>query len=111
MPTLIVILEVAVNFQVGKYLKLTPVIDCDHRSIQEKARDLTRGQEDIIGKAKSLFYFVRDEIKYNPYVPRFLAEQFRASNTLSRGGLLCSKGGSSLCLSPSCGNPSSSRIG
>jgi transglutaminase-like putative cysteine protease len=77
------------NFQMEKYLAPTATIDCDSNSIQEKARDLTKGQEDTITKAKSLFYFVRDEIKYNPYLPKYLPEHFRASNTLSRGEGYC----------------------
>jgi transglutaminase-like putative cysteine protease len=67
-----------------KYLKPTAVIDCDNISIQEKAKDLTKGQENTIENAKSLFYFVRDEIRYNIYVPKSLAEHFQASNTLSQ---------------------------
>ena len=77
------------NLQMEKYLKSTPVIDCDHPSIQEKNRDLTKGQEDVVKKAISLFYFVRDEIRYNIYVPKSLPEHFRASNTLSRGKGYC----------------------
>jgi transglutaminase-like putative cysteine protease len=75
------------NLQIREYLKPTPVIDCDSPSIQEKTRDLTKGREDII--AKSLFYFVRDNIKYNMHVPKSLSEDFRASNTLSRGEGYC----------------------
>ena len=72
------------NLQMEKYLKPTPVIDCNHPSIQEKAKDLTKGREDVIEKARSLFYFVRDEIRYNIYVSRSRPEHFRASNTLSK---------------------------
>jgi len=68
----------------GKYLTPTPIIDCDSPAIQERTKDLTKGQENVIEKAKSLFYFVRDEIKYNMYVSKSLPEHFRASNTLSR---------------------------
>jgi len=68
----------------GRYLRPTPVFDCDHPSIQAKARELTRGQEDAIEKSKSLFYFARDEIKYNFYPPSSSPEDlFRASHTLS----------------------------
>ena len=72
------------NLQMEKYLKPTFVIDCSNPSIQEKSKDLTAGQEDIIKKAQSLFYFVRDEIKYNIYVSKSRPEHFQASNTLSR---------------------------
>ena len=72
------------KLQMEKYLKPTAIIDCNNPSIQEKTKDLTKGQENIIEKAKSLFYFVRDEIKYNIYLPKSLPEHFRASNTLSK---------------------------
>jgi len=72
------------NLQMGKYLEPTFVIDCNNPSIQEKTKDLTKEQEDISEKAKSLFYFVRDGIKYNIYVSKSLPEHFRASNTLSK---------------------------
>ena len=65
-------------------MKPTPVIDCNNPSIQEKTKDLTKGLENITEKARSLFYFVRDEIKYNIYVSKSLPEHFRASNTLSK---------------------------
>ncbi|MBA7586465.1 hypothetical protein ES708_28466 [subsurface metagenome] len=80
---------IPVNNLQMKYLRPTPIIDCDSVSIVAKTRDLTRGQEDIIEKAKSLFYFVRDKIKYNMYVPKSLPEHFWASNTLSRGEGYC----------------------
>ena len=72
-----------------KYLQPTPIIDCEDSSIIEKARDLTRGLEDTVERIKSLYYFVRDEIRYNPYLPKYLPEHFRASNTLSRGDGYC----------------------
>jgi transglutaminase-like putative cysteine protease len=72
-----------------KYLKSTPIIDCGHKAIQEKANEVTKRQTGVIGKASRLFYFVRDEIKYNPYLPRYLPEHFRASNTLARKEGFC----------------------
>lgn len=72
-----------------QYLKPTPIIDCDARTIQEKAQQLTRGQGEVTEKVRTLFYFVRDGIKYNPYLPRHLVEHFRASETLARGEGFC----------------------
>jgi len=72
-----------------KYLRPTPVIDCNNISLQEKAEDLTQEQENVIEKAKSLFYFVRDEVKYNMYSPFHLFEHYRASTILSRGEGYC----------------------
>ncbi len=71
-----------------KYLRPTPRIDCDNKSIREKSQDLTRSQEEVVDKAKSLFYFVRDEIKYNP-LPVHLLEDYRASKTLKTGTGFC----------------------
>jgi transglutaminase-like putative cysteine protease len=71
------------------YLKPTPSIDCDSPSIEEKAQDLTKGQKEIVEKAKSLYYFVRDEIKYDAYSPFHLPEYYRASYILSRGAGFC----------------------
>ena len=72
-----------------KYLEPTFTFDADSEAIQEKARELTEGLEDAVGKAKALFYFVRDEISYNLYVKKHMPEHFRASNTLARGKGYC----------------------
>jgi len=72
-----------------KCLKPTALIDCDHKTVQEKANEVTKGQKGMIEKAGRLFYFVRDGIKYNPYLPRYLPEHFRASDTLARGQGFC----------------------
>ena len=77
------------NLPLEEYLKPTPTIDCDTASIKEKARELTSSQEEITEKAKNLFYFVRDEIKFDPYSPRYLPEHYRASAILARGGGYC----------------------
>jgi transglutaminase-like putative cysteine protease len=67
-----------------EHLEPTQVIDCDSPSIQETAAELTKGLTDASEKAKVLFYFVRNEIKYNIYVDKYSAEHFKASNTLAR---------------------------
>ncbi len=72
-----------------KYLRPTPTFDCDNESIKGKAQDLTAGQEKVADKAKSLFYFVRDEIKYNIYVLSDLPEYYRASRILEVGEGFC----------------------
>lgn len=75
--------------EMEKYLKPTSIVDSDNPIIRNKAQEVTKGQEGPVEKARSLFYFVRDRIKYNPYVPRHLPEHFRASNTLARGEGFC----------------------
>jgi transglutaminase-like putative cysteine protease len=66
------------------YLKPTATIDCDNQLIREKAWNLTKGTNDTAAKAKNLFYWVRDEIEYNPLVPLEIFENYRASETLKR---------------------------
>jgi len=86
-----------VNLRTQEYLKPTFFIECDNPSIQQKTTDLTEEQENIIGKAKSLFYFVRDEIKYNPYASKSLPEHYRASNTLAQREGYCVQKAVLLC--------------
>ena len=72
-----------------RYLRSTSAIDCDHTLIVEKAESLTVNKRDTIDKAISLFYFVRDEIKYNMYVELHDSEHYRASRTLERKEGFC----------------------
>jgi len=75
--------------EMEKYLRPTPAIDCDHPSIIEKARSLTADKDNAADKAISLFYFVRDEIKYNLWVNLDALEHYRASATLDRKEGFC----------------------
>ncbi|GAF86460.1 unnamed protein product, partial [marine sediment metagenome] len=75
--------------EMEKYLKCTEVIDWDTKSIKEKAQALTEGLETARVKAVALYYFVRDEIKQNPYAPCQLLEDYKASSTLERGHGFC----------------------
>ena len=77
------------DLPIEEYLKPTPSIDCGAKSIKEKAQALTKGQEQTAEKARSLFYFVRDEIKYNLYSPFHLPEHYRANAILERGEGFC----------------------
>jgi hypothetical protein len=77
------------NTPLERYLRPTYWIDCDTESIKEKARDLTERNNTMSEKAKSLFYFVRDEIKYNPYPPFKNPELYRASLVLGNGEGYC----------------------
>ena len=70
------------------YLKPTFVIDSDSEVVKKKATLLAEKYRSQREKAKVLFYFVRDEIKYNPY-PSHSVEDYRASKTLQRGEGYC----------------------
>jgi len=73
------------------YLKPTFAIDSDSEVVKEKATSLTEKYSSQKEKAKALFYFVRDEIKYNPYLPFHSTgrSDYRASKTLQRGEGFC----------------------
>jgi transglutaminase-like putative cysteine protease len=68
-----------------RFLKCTDVIDYESESVKVKARALTEGLKADRDKAVALFYFVRDEIRHNPYAPGFVRKNYRASATLERG--------------------------
>ena len=72
-----------------KYLKPTAAIDWDNKAVERKARELTRGLKTDREKAIALYYFVRDEIKHNPYAPGLAPEEFKASLILQRGNGYC----------------------
>jgi transglutaminase-like putative cysteine protease len=71
------------------YLKPTSTLDFDHKAVREAAARATAQSESDMEKAKALFYFVRDRIRYNVHVPRFRPEDFQASATLARGEGFC----------------------
>jgi len=71
------------------YLRPTPTIDCDNTVIQAKAQELVREQPEVPDKARSLFYFVRDEIRYDIYIPGDKPEYYRASRTMKAGEGFC----------------------
>ena len=72
-----------------KYLRPTAVIDWDTESVKQKAQELTRGLKTDREKAIALYYFVRDEIKHNPYAEGSRPEDFKASVTLQKGNGYC----------------------
>jgi len=72
-----------------RFLKCTEIIDCDSNSIKEKALEVTKGLKTDKEKAVALFYFVRDKIKHNAYVPLYDANRYKASSTLKEGNGMC----------------------
>ncbi|OEU44660.1 MAG: hypothetical protein BBJ60_09530 [Desulfobacterales bacterium S7086C20] len=75
--------------QLDDFLSPTPAVDSDNESIRAKAEEVTKGLEKAPDKARSLFYWVRDEIKYEPLVAIEVLEGYRASRTLGRGKGFC----------------------
>jgi transglutaminase-like putative cysteine protease len=73
-----------------EYLEPTYFFDFDHKPVYNKAIELTKELKTEKEKAIALFYWVRDEIKYNmsTYIPSVKAN-FRASVTLRRKNGFC----------------------
>lgn len=71
------------------FLEPTFFIDCDEAIIKEKSQKLTAKFTDGLEKARRIFYFVRDEIKYNVYSSRSADSDFKASHILKKGEGYC----------------------
>lgn len=92
------------------YLAPTAIIDSDHKSIRDYARENTGGSTEPVEIAVKLYLAVRDGITYDPYAPFYLPEHYRASYVLKRGRSFCIPKASLLCaLGRACGIPS--RVG
>jgi transglutaminase-like putative cysteine protease len=92
------------------FLTPTAMIDSNHKSIQDYARETISESKELIEVAVKLYLAVRDDIRYDPYSPFYLPEHYRASNVLKRGRSFCVPKASLLCaLGRACGIPS--RVG
>ncbi len=80
-----------------KFLKPTFFLDYETPVINEKVSELTGNIENEIERAVRLFYFVRDEIKYNPYSPWEKKEYYKSSAILKRGFGYCIQKAVLLC--------------
>lgn len=86
------------NQQMQPYLMPTAIIDSDHEAIKNYAADaLSDASDDPVDKAVKLYYAVRDEIWYDPYLPFYRPEHYRASNVLKRGRAFCIGKATLLC--------------
>jgi transglutaminase-like putative cysteine protease len=94
-----------------QYLSATEIIDSDNQSIIDYAADVLKNtKDDPISKAIKLYYAVRDVIWYDPYLPFYRPEHYRASHVLKKGRAFCIGKASLLCaLGRVCGIPS--RVG
>ncbi|RLB12352.1 MAG: transglutaminase family protein [Deltaproteobacteria bacterium] len=72
-----------------EYLKPTMFIESDAPAIRETAHFLATGKNDVAEKARSLFYFVRDEIRYNVHLPKLSVQANKATEVLKRGEGYC----------------------
>jgi transglutaminase-like putative cysteine protease len=81
-----------------EFLAPTEIIDSDNETIVDYAMGAIKDlDDDQISKAVSLYYAVRDPIWYNPYLPFYRPEHYRASNVLRKGQAFCVGKASLLC--------------
>ncbi|MFW9936495.1 MAG: transglutaminase-like domain-containing protein [Candidatus Thorarchaeota archaeon] len=73
-----------------KYLQPTEFFDFNKANVRNKAFEITNGLKNNKEKAIALFYWVRNEIKYNmaTYIPH-VKSNFKASVTLRRKNGFC----------------------
>ena len=71
-----------------KYLQPGAYIDSDHPAVAAYARKSVRGATDI-ERAVSLYYAVRDGIRYNPFLDFTVDAAYRASSCLEAGEGFC----------------------
>jgi transglutaminase-like putative cysteine protease len=70
------------------YLQPGDYIDSGHPAVSAFARDAVRGDTDV-ARAVSLYYAVRDRIRYNPFLDFTADSAFRASSCLEAGEGFC----------------------
>ncbi len=99
------------NGSFEQYLMPTDIIDSDNQAVRDYAMTTVKGAaDDNIEKAVKLYYAVRDGIWYNPYLPFYRPDHYRASNVLKTGRAFCIGKATLLCaLGRACGIPS--RVG
>ena len=89
-----------------KYLAATPTINFNNSAVSQKAKDVTEGADSNLEKSVWLFYFVRDKIRYNPYLFSDCREDFKADQILLKGeGFCIHKAILLIALARACGIP------
>jgi len=68
----------------SKYLRPTFFIESEDPIIKKKAIALTHDKKEISEKAKALFYFVRDEIRYNAHLLKLKVQNNKATEVLKK---------------------------
>jgi transglutaminase-like putative cysteine protease len=71
------------------YTQATEAVESDHPRIRELAAEITGDATDMHEKARRLFLYVRDQVKYSMYNPFFEMEHYQASGILERGHGYC----------------------
>ncbi|MCP4130661.1 MAG: transglutaminase family protein [bacterium] len=77
------------NKKLEIYLQPTYYLDSDSPEIIEFARDAVASASTDLEKAIKVYYAVRDQVRYNPYLFTLNKEDYRASQILSKGEGFC----------------------
>jgi len=77
------------NDDLRPFLEPTPVIESRHPEIEAFVRRCCAGSDDAVDHAVSLYYAVRDGIRYDPYQLELSVEGLRATTTLREGRGWC----------------------
>ena len=77
------------NSEMLQYTQPTLTIDYDNRMVSEFAEENARGSADQREQSISLYYAIRDGIRYDPYNINLSIEGLRASTTLKKGRGWC----------------------
>lgn len=84
------------NFEI--YLQPTGIIDSDHPDVVAYAHKMAPNPQDAnVERAVQLYYGVRDPVWYDPYLPFYKGEHYRASHTLKVGRAFCIGKATLLC--------------
>lgn len=71
------------------HTQATPIMDFDHESVRDFTHENAGSSDDHTEIAVSLYYAVRDGIRYNPYKFYLTTAGLKASNTLAEGEAWC----------------------
>ncbi|MEP4146061.1 MAG: transglutaminase family protein [Halioglobus sp.] len=79
----------ALAIELREYTQPSAYIDSDHPHIQALAAKLSNASASARENAVSLYYWARDEIRYNPYSLSTERHHYRASQVLAQGEAWC----------------------
>lgn len=71
------------------YLEPTFFIDADHPAIVDCATEISKGHTSQSGQAIALYYWVRDQIRYDPFDLTYDRNAMKASSVLAKGSGYC----------------------
>ena len=71
------------------YLQETQFLDIGNADLRQCTYELIAGIDDLREQVKTVFFFVRDKIRYNPYTSFLQPQNYTASTILQRGEGFC----------------------